>query len=545
MKEKLFKTAVVYQIYPRSFKDSNGDGIGDIPGIISKLDYLKDLGVEIIWLSPIYKTSNKDYGYDISDYYSINPEYGTMEDFDCLLKEAKKRGLRIVMDLVVNHTSSDHPWFKASIDRNSKYHDYYIWQDGKDNNQNPPNNWTSNFTGSAWKFCPENNQWYLHLFHEDQPDLNWHNPLVLEEVKKILKFYLDKGVYGFRCDVINEIYKETYKDGKKGLLVVGAEHYLNSEGCHKILKELYNDVFSKYDSVVIGETYNIDYRNARRFLNGEMDLLFQFDTMNCDVIKVPILRTKRWRKKFKESLFAWQKEVDWNAIYLENHDQRRSVSRFGDVKNYHKQSAKMLATILLTLKGTPFIYQGEEIGMTDYPMFTPSQYKDPVNHFLFKMMKKYRITDKLTLKLIQNNNRDNARLPFQWDNSLAGGFSSNIDTWLPVNPNYSEINALDEEEDPNSILNYYKKLIALRRADPVLLKGTLEKCRTSNKIMCYYRIIEKDVRFILVNLTNKRIALPKWIRKIRGQVIISNYEGAGLTFKKFLRPYESLVAKIS
>lgn len=544
MDHKFFQNQIVYQIYPRSFCDSNGDGIGDIPGIISKLDYLKKLGVGILWLSPVYKTANADFGYDVSDYYSINPEYGTMQDMLRLIDEAKRKGIRIVMDLVVNHTSDEHEWFQSSIHPDSPYRDFYYWRKGKKNNTEAPNNWTSNFGGSAWTYVPEANAYYLHVFGKKQPDLDWHNPKVLDEVEKILRFWLDKGVYGFRCDVINQIWKEDLNDGKKSLWVTGQEKYLMKEENHRILRQIYEDVFSKYDCMVVGETYNVDFKNARRFTDKELDLAFQFDTVNSDRFLVPIFKTKFKPKKFKKIFFDWQRELDWNTLFLENHDQPRSINRFGDTKKYFKESAKELAMILLTLRGTPFLYQGEEIGMTDYPLFQPEEYKDPVNFWLLDLLPKFHFSKKKTLRLIHNCNRDNARTPMQWGKGENADFTSGNETWLPVNPNYPEINVEVEEKDSDSILSFYRQLIQFRKEEPALLYGTFEPIKTKGSIMAFYRSYQGEMLFVLLNLTKKNQRLPHKISSLVGQVLFSNYSHAGFTFKKRLRPYEGLIVKI-
>ena len=544
MDHKFFQNQIVYQIYPRSFCDSNGDGIGDIPGIISKLDYLEKLGVGILWLSPVYKTANADFGYDVSDYYSINPEYGTMQDMLRLIDEAKRKGIRIVMDLVVNHTSDEHEWFQSSIHPDSPYRDFYYWRKGKKNNTEAPNNWTSNFGGSAWTYVPEANAYYLHVFGKKQPDLDWHNPKVLDEVEKILRFWLDKGVYGFRCDVINQIWKEDLNDGKKSLWVTGQEKYLMKEENHRILRQIYEDAFSKYDCMVVGETYNVDFKNARRFTDKELDLAFQFDTVNSDRFLVPIFKTKFKPKKFKKTFFDWQRELDWNTLFLENHDQPRSINRFGDTKKYFKESAKELAMILLTLRGTPFLYQGEEIGMTDYPLFRPEEYKDPVNFWLLDLLPKFHFSKKKTLQLIHNCNRDNARTPMQWGKGENADFTSGDETWLPVNPNYPEINVEVEETDPDSILSFYRQLIQFRKEEPALLYGTFEPIKTKGSIMAFYRSYQGEMLFVLLNLTKKNQRLPHKISSLVGQVLFSNYSHAGFTFKKRLRPYEGLIVKI-
>jgi oligo-1,6-glucosidase len=544
MDQKYFRNHAVYQIYPRSYCDSNGDGVGDIKGILSKLDYLKDLGVGIVWLSPVYKSPNADYGYDVSDYEDINPEFGTLADMDLLIAEAKKRDIRIVMDLVVNHTSDEHKWFLESQKPNSPYRDYYFWRIGKKSDTLPPNNWTSNFGGSAWTYVPAAGAWYLHIFGVKQPDLNWRCPRVTEEVEGILRFWLDRGVYGFRCDVINQIWKDSLEDGKKTLWVVGAEHYSMKEGNHQVLRKLYEDVFSKYDCLTVGETYKVDFVNARRYEDKELDMFFQFDTMECDQVLLPVWRKKFPPKAFKKTIFDWQHEVDWNANYLENHDQRRSITRFGDAKKYWKESGKMLATMVFTLRGTPFVYEGQEIGMLDYPLFQKEQYKDPVDHYIYAKARKLHFSVKQVLRMVQNTNRDNARTPMQWSNSPNAGFSAGKETWLPLNPSYPKINVADEEKDPDSILAYYKKLLALRKADPILSYGDFEPVRTKASIMAYFRAYDGHMEFVLLNLTRKKVRLPRAIRQMKGQVILSNYFGAGFTYKRYLRPYESLLVKI-
>lgn len=544
MDNKYFRNHAVYQIYPRSFCDSNGDGIGDISGIISKLDYLQDLGVGILWLSPVYRSPNTDYGYDVADYRDINPEFGTMADMDKLIEEAKKRGIRILMDLVVNHTSDENPWFIESKKPDSPYRNYYYWREGKKNNTLPPNNWTSDFGGSAWTYVPEAKGWYLHLFSARQPDLDWHNPKVLLEVEGILRFWLDKGIYGFRCDVINQIWKESLADGKKRPYVVGIEHYLMKDGNHRMLRQMFEDVFSNYDCMTVGECYNVDFFNARRFQDRELDMCFQFDHVNVDKRSLPVFKRKYHPSEMKKILFTWQKEVDWNANYFENHDQKRSIERFGDAKRYWKESAKMLACLLFTLRGTPYVYQGEEIGMLNMPLFKPGEWKDPVNDYIYGVLKKLHLPEKTSLKLIQNCNRDNARTPMQWDRSSAAGFSTATKTWLPTNPNKETINVKDEEQDKSSILNFYKTLIQLRLKDPVLSFGDFEPVATKGTIAAYYRGYDGHLDFVLLNLTNRKQRLPKSIRSMRGKVLLSNYYGAGFAYKRFLRPYESMIVSI-
>ena len=545
MVKKDYRSKVIYQIYPRSFCDSNGDGIGDLPGIISKLDYLKELGVDVIWLSPVYKSPNADFGYDISDYYQINPEYGTLSDMDNLIMEAKKRNIQIVMDLVVNHTSDEHPWFVKSMDPQSPYHNYYYWKKGKNDNLEPPNNWTSNFGGSAWTYVKEVGEYYLHIFSKKQVDLNWHNPDVIFEVERILRFWLDRGIYGFRCDVINQIWKESFADGNKSSFVVGQEHYLNKEGNHKILERLYNDVFSHYDCITIGETYNVDYLNAKKFTNGkELDMCFQFDTMNVDKRKLACFKKKYRPVKLKKIIFGWQNAIEWNANYFENHDQIRSVGRFGNDKKYWKESAKMLATILFTLRGTPFVYNGEEIGMNNLKKLTIDDCLDPVDFWADNLMKHYHFPTWLRNRLLSNFARDLARTPFQWNNQKNAGFSLADKTWMKVNPNYKFINYEEQKDDPNSIYNFYRQIIALRKNNPTLIDGKFEPIKTNNSLMAFYRISDQEKILVLINMSGVRRKIPKFLLSTKGEVLLASHFGSEYAYKEHLRPFETLIVKL-
>ena len=546
--QKLWSTGTVYQIYPRSFKDSNGDGIGDIPGIISKLDYLHDLGVDILWLSPVYKSPLDDMGYDISDYYSIHPDYGTMEDMEKLIDEANKRKMRIVMDLVVNHTSDEHKWFKESKKEGSPYRDYYYWREGRKNNTLPPNNWTSMFTGPAWDYDQETKLWYLHLYGSKQPDLNWHNPKVLEEVENIINFWLDKGVYGFRCDVINQIYKESLEDGKgHAASACGIEHYLMREGNHQILRKLYDDIFSKRDAVMIGETYNVDYKNGVRFLKDhELDMFFIFDHMMVDKSYNPFVKGRFSSKKFMKILFDWQANCDWMANYLENHDQGRSITRFGDPKRYWKESGKMLATLNLTLRGTPFIYEGEEIGMLNIPYVVKHEdYKDVCCTRIYKIAKGYKVlSDRFIERFIDPLNRDHARTPMQWDESPNAGFSTSSSTWLPVNSNYPNINVEKELEDKGSILHYYKSLLALRKKERVLSDGDFRVIVNKDPVYAYSRNNDTTSLLILLNFSSKKEKLPKGLPPLNGEILLSNYDVQDTSEVVGLHPYEALIIRL-
>lgn len=540
MKTKLYQRGIVYQIYPRSFCDSNGDGIGDLPGIISKLDYLQDLGVKILWLSPIYASPLMDIGYDVSDYKKIHPDYGTMEDFDRLLEEAKKRDMRIVMDLVVNHTSDEHEWFIKSKDPSSPYHHYYYWRKGKgEHGELPPNNWTSQFTGPAWSYEESNGLWYLHLFSKKQPDLDWHNPKVLEEVESIIDFYLDKGVYGFRCDVINQIYKESLEDGEgKAQSGRGCEHYLMTPGNHRILRTIHDDCFaSRGDTIMIGETFNVDVGNGNAFLtNQELDMFFHFDLMNLDKAMQGAFHKKAKAKAWKETAFKWQEGVPWNANYLENHDQLRSISRFGDPKHYWKESGKMLAVFNLCLRGTPFIYQGQEIGMLNLPMRDPKNSKDCVSWMVGDVLKKMHIPAFLRKRILNRLDRDHERSPMQWNGGVSAGFSTSTDTWIEVNENKSYINVEDEEKDPTSILSFYKKLIAHHNQSEVLCLGAFQALQTKGNVIAWKRILGDKEVTILLNFGKKKQNVPEFVRGKK--IVLSNYEGP---LGKKLRPYEALI----
>jgi oligo-1,6-glucosidase len=450
-----------------SFQDSEypaSDGIGDIPGIISRLDEIKDLGVGIIWLSPVYKSPDADNGYDISDYYSINPKYGTMADLEKLFAEAAKRDIKIIMDLVINHTSCEHEWFQKSRDPDSPFRDYYIWRPPKSISRlppveadkpgrrllKPPNNWTGFFMGDVWEYDEKSGEYYLHLFDKRQPDLNYKNPNVIKEIKKILKFWLEKGVSGFRCDVINILYKTSLEDGKKSMAVQGIEHYKSQEGNHAILRELRRDVLDHYDCFTVGETVMVNLEEAKLFCDEsrkELDMLFYFEHLEVDR-RIARFIPKRFKAfELLKILFKWQWGLEWNALYLENHDQSRIVSHFGDGRcspdgvpgKYWQRSAKMLALLELSLKGTPFLYQGQEIGMTNFDYKSLTEVNDVESHGLNRLMKKMHIPGFLRWKWIKASSRDNARTPMQWDGGENAGFSK-VKPWLGINANYKYIN---------------------------------------------------------------------------------------------------------
>jgi oligo-1,6-glucosidase len=524
---KLWKKGIVYQIYPRSFMDSNGDGIGDLQGIISKLDYLKELGVDIIWLSPVYKSPNDDNGYDISDYKDINPEYGTMEDMDHLIAEAGKKGLKIIMDLVINHTSDEHPWFIASKNKDSKYRDYYIWKD-------KPNNWTSFFSGPAWS--KEQDSYYLHLFSKKQPDLNWDNPDVMKEIQDIIHFWLKKGIYGFRCDVINIIYKSSLENGKKRLVLTGKEHYHSQEGCHEILRTLRKEVLDHYDCFTVGETVMVDTKQANDLImpeRKELDMVFGFEHMETDQINNKWFKTRFNPNKFMKVISKWQEQVYWNANYLENHDQPRSVSRFGNDQEFHQESAKMLATLNLTLKGTPYIFEGEEIGMTNCVFNDMSEFQDVESHNIYALAKKLMFPKKIRFKMISRTSRDNARTPMQW--TKDGGFSSGK-TWLKMNPNMNQINVEKNMLDKNSIYHYYKTLIHIRKHDQVLINGDFKPLFMGKGIYIFSRNYLGKSYITVSNMTKKVRKMPIFIE---GKILLSNVGRTDLNDQNLL-PYESI-----
>lgn len=524
-----WKNKVVYQIYPRSFKDSNGDGIGDIPGIIDKLDYLYELGVDVIWLSPVYASPNDDNGYDISDYCAIHPEYGTMQDMDRLIVEAAKKHIRIIMDLVINHTSDEHPWFIESKDPKSPYRDYYIWS-------NQPNNWTSFFGGSAWDKIGDS--YYLHLFSKKQPDLNWNNPAVLEEVKKIMHFWLNKGIYGFRCDVINVIYKTSLANGKWRLVLKGLEHYHSQEGMHQILKTLRQEVLNHYDTMTVGETVLVNPQQANDLIlpeRKELDMVFSFAHMETDQINNKWFRTKFKPMPFIRTLITWQKQVYWNANYLENHDQTRSVTRFGDDKKYHQQSAKMLALLNLTLKGTPYIYQGEEIGMTNGDMTSLDEFQDIETHRIIALAKKLHFPIWYQKRMMRMSSRDHARTPMQWDET--GGFTSGK-PWLKTNANTAFINVKKQIQEKDSILSFYRQLITYRKTSKSLIDGSFEPLYARKNVLIYRRVYQDESLVTIINFQKKDVKMPN---HIKGSIILSNYIDADQS--KRLRPYEARLIK--
>ncbi len=547
MKRTWWKEVVIYQIYPRSFMDSNGDGIGDLQGIISRLDYLKYLGIDVIWLSPVYKSPNDDNGYDISDYQDIMDEFGTMEDFDELLAAAHARGIKIVMDLVVNHTSDEHQWFvESQKSKDNAYRDYYIWREGKDA-QTPPNNWGSCFGGSAWRYDEKTGMYYLHLFSKKQPDLNWDNPKVRGEVFDMMTWWCDKGIDGFRMDVISMISKtKEMPDGKNGDF---GPYCIHGPNVHHYLREMNEKVLSKYDIMTVGETAGVTTTLAQQYAGEdahELDMVFQFEHVEGDGKygkwtdeKIPLVTLKK-------TLSRWQTELygkAWNSLFWDNHDQPRAVSRFGDDRPmYREVSAKMLATCLHMLQGTPYIYQGEELGMTNYPFQRPSDFRDieSVNAYR-EWCSEGRLSHEVFWPCITFKSRDNARTPVQWDDSPHAGFTTGT-PWIAVNPNYTEINAKAETADPDSVFHYYKKLIALRKAYPVVVYGKYETMmEDSEELYVYTRAFEKESLLVVCSFCDHDTNFTLPAEFAGASCLICNVENEYGNPKMTLKPYEAFV----
>lgn len=552
MKEAWWKEAVVYQIYPRSFMDSNGDGVGDLRGMISKLDYLKALGVDVIWLSPIYQSPNDDNGYDISDYRSIMQEFGTMEDFDELLAQMHARGLKMMMDLVVNHTSDEHPWFQAAIaDPQSPYRDYYFFRDGKEGGE-APNNWCSHFGFSAWEKEPEFGQYFLHLYTRKQPDLNWDNPAVREEVYDMMQFWVDKGVDGFRMDVINYISKVPSLPDMPGEgLHLASPYFANGPHVHEYLQEMNRRVLAGRDLITVGEMVSVTTEQARLYTaqdRNELNMVFTFEHMYLDAVNEDKWQLRPWSlAELKQVFGKWQRDLAdgcWNSLYLNNHDQPRMVSRFGDDKNYRVQSAKMLGTLLHTLQGTPYIYQGEELGMTNIRLDSIEDYRDIEIHNRYKEAVEILGQDaQQVMEGIYVKGRDNARTPMQWTEGENAGFTTGT-PWLAVNPNHDTINAKAACADENSVFAYYQKLIRMRKQHKVIVYGDYSPvCEEHERIYAYTRSYQGQRLLVLLNFFGQdaQMELPQGMEVSNAQLLLSNYEGGQLGAQVKLRPYEAQV----
>ena len=552
MEKRWWKECVVYQIYPRSFKDSNGDGIGDLNGITEKMDYLKELGIHVIWLSPVYQSPNDDNGYDISDYRAIMKEFGTMEEFDRMLRVAHERGIRLVMDLVVNHTSDEHPWFVESRkSTNNPYRDYYIWRPAKDGRE--PNNWGSCFSGSAWEYDDTTDMYYLHLFSKKQPDLNWDNPKVRDEVFDMMNWWLDKGVDGFRMDVISLISKKPdLPDGEPGINGYASfNEPANGPHVHEYLQEMRRRVLDGRDTITVGECSGVTLEEAKKYARSdekELNMVFQFEHMDVDADG-----SNKWSDKkmdlrdLKSIITKWQKgleEIAWNSLFWENHDQPRSVSRFGNDGEYRETSAKMLATCLHMMQGTPYVYQGEELGMTNVPFRDISDFRDldSINAY-HELVGQGVFTEEAMMRYLRYKRRDNARTSFQWNDEENAGFTTGT-PWIMVNPNYKEINAREQMVRADSVFNYYKKLIRLRRENEIIVYGSYDLLLPDDpELYVYTRTLGDEKLLVICNFygNTREFELPEGWDPDRMERMIGNYEKRDIAGTMELRPYEAVV----
>ena len=556
MEKRWWKESVVYQIYPRSFCDSNGDGIGDLNGITGKLDYLKELGVDVIWLSPVYKSPNDDNGYDISDYQDIMDEFGTMEDFDRMLATAHEKGIKIMMDLVVNHTSDEHKWFiESRKSTDNPYRDYYIWRPAKEDGS-LPNNWGSCFSGPAWEYDKTTDMYFLHLFSKKQPDLNWDNPVVRQEVFDMMNWWLEKGVDGFRMDVISLISKEQPELPDKEPGINGYATFnvsANGPHVHEYLQEMRQKALNNADTITVGECSGVTLEEAKKYARSdekELNMVFQFEHMDVDSDE----KAGKWTTRkmdlrdLKKILTRWQKglqDIAWNSLYWENHDQPRSVSRFGnDSDEYREISAKMLATCIHMMQGTPYVYQGEELGMTNCPFNTLENFRDleSINAF-HELTEQGKMTEEEMMAAIGYKGRDNARTPMQWDDSANAGFSgADATPWIMVNPNYTKINAKDQVSREDSVFKYYQKLIKLRHESDLIVYGTYDLILDDDKdIYAYIRTLGDEKLIVYCNFSEntREVELPEEFTD--GKILISNYNDAKVSEKITLRPYEAIV----
>ncbi|MED2981767.1 alpha,alpha-phosphotrehalase [Bacillus thuringiensis] len=542
--------SVVYQIYPKSFNSYYNRETGDIKGVTEKLDYLKELGVDYIWLTPIYQSPQNDNGYDVSDYYSIDPSYGTMEEFEELLEEAKVRNIEIMLDIVVNHSSTEHKWFKeAKEDKNSPYRNYYIWRDEK-------NNWQSKFGGSAWKYDEKTEQYYLHLFDETQADLNWENEKLREEVYDMMRFWLDKGVTGFRLDVINLISKDQRFLNDEGSTATsdGRKYYTDGPRVHEYLQEMSRNVFAGKDVITVGEMSSTTIDNCIKYSNPERNELSM--TFSFHHLKVDYPNGDKWTKaefdfiKLKEIMSNWQIEMQkgggWNALFWCNHDQPRIVSRFGDDGKYRNESAKMLATAMHMLQGTPYIYQGEEIGMTNPKFESIEQYRDVESLNIYDIKRKEGLSKEEIVEILKQKSRDNSRTPMQWNEKMNSGFTTST-PWISAAENFKEINVEKALEDKESVFYHYKKLIQLRKTYDVITEGEYASLdKNDPKIWAYTRTTESEVLLVINNFYGEEItySVPAHVQLegMKQEVLLSNYKDVSKDIAKLnLRPYESIV----
>lgn len=550
MNRKWWKEAVAYQVYPRSFNDSNNDGIGDLPGVIEKLDYLKDLGIDVIWLSPMYQSPNDDNGYDISDYRAIMDEFGTMEDFDRLLKEVHHKGMKLILDLVVNHTSDEHPWFiESKSSKDNPKREWYIWKDPKEDGSEP-NNWESIFNGSAWEYDELTNQYYFHLFSKKQPDLNWDNSEVRNAVFEMMNWWFDKGIDGFRVDAITHI-KKTFEAGDLPLpegksYAPAFDVDMNQPGIQPWLQEMKDKSLSQYDIMTVGEANGVNPDNAKEWVGeeeGKFNMIFQFEHLGLWSTG----DSKFDVKSYKTILNRWQKsleDVGWNALFIENHDQPRRVSTWGDDKQYWYESATSHAVTYFLQQGTPFIYQGQEIGMTNYPFDSIETFNDVAVKNEYNIVKAQGGDVNALLNKYKMENRDNSRTPMQWDQSTNGGFTNGI-PWFPVNPNYKTINVEQQIHDPQSILQFYKDLIQLKKSDEIYTYGQFNLVDEDNpNLFAYTRTLNNKKILVVGNLTDQvsKLNVPYLIENEQ-QVMLHNYSSHVIDFDK-IQPYEAFVIKV-
>ncbi|WP_079506128.1 glycoside hydrolase family 13 protein [Mesobacillus jeotgali] len=549
MKHTWWKEAVAYQVYPRSFMDSNGDGIGDLQGMISKLDYLKDLGIDVIWICPMYKSPNDDNGYDISDYQDIMDEFGTMEDFDRLLAETHKRGMKLIIDLVINHTSDEHQWFIESREsKDSAKRDWYIWRDGKDGAE--PNNWESIFGGSAWEYDEMTDQYFLHIFSRKQPDLNWENKEVRTALYDMINWWLDKGIDGFRVDAISHIKKEAglkdmpNPDGQQ--YVSSFAKHMNVDGIQTFLEELKQETFSKYDIMTVGEANGVSIEEADLWVGeeqGKFNMVFQFEHLDLWDSEKKALDLPRLKKTFTR----WQKGLEghgWNALFIENHDKARIVSTWGDDKEYWRESATALASMYFLMQGTPFIYQGQEIGMTNVQFPSIEDYDDVAIKNLYQIRRENGVPHEEIMDFIWATSRDNSRTPMQWSDAANAGFTTGK-PWLGMNPNYTAVNVEAQLKDPNSILHFYKKMIEMKKANDVFTYGAYDLVLENHEqIYAYTRTLDGKKALVISNLSNEPATFDfDGFPLETSKLLLNNYEVAdqGQGTEYTLKPYETRV----
>ncbi|MCC4219735.1 glycoside hydrolase family 13 protein [Staphylococcus saprophyticus] len=552
MNKQWWKEAVAYQVYPRSFNDSNNDGIGDLPGVIEKLDYLKDLGIDVIWLSPMYKSPNDDNGYDISDYKDIMDEFGTMHDFNQLLEGVHKRGMKLILDLVVNHTSDEHPWFiESKSSKDNPKRDWYIWKKPKSDGSEP-NNWESIFNGSTWEFDEQTQEYYFHLFSKKQPDLNWDNPAVRNEIFDMMNWWFEKGIDGFRVDAITHI-KKSFEAGD--LSVPEGKTYapafdvdMNQPGIQTWLQEMKDKSLSQYNIMTVGEANGVNPDNAEDWVGedkGKFNMIFQFEHLglwNTGDVKFDV-------KSYKTILNRWQKKLEnvgWNALFIENHDQPRRVSTWGDDKTYWYESATSHAIVYFLQQGTPFIYQGQEIGMTNYPFESIETFNDVAVVNEYNIVKAQHGDTSALLEKHKMENRDNSRTPMQWNQNKNAGFSDH-QPWFPVNPNYQQINVAEQQDNPNSILNFYKAMIQLKKSDDVYTYGKFDLVDTNNEqVFAYTRTLDDKQVLIVGNLTDQITSLnmPDYMSNHSNHILLHNYKDRAINMNA-LRPFEAFVLDLT